>query len=163
MLWHLTKEDYIMQDKYVPGMYVREWHRQNTGRLRSIGKPWHTARLQRQTDEIHVDEMPTMSMPVSNPTRRLLALDAQGRPYLKKSGKDRDLVELCDEIVREYRFLAGEYPAELVLSAFRYLTLDIVSRRFGGYCTFNGEMYIPYVYDASVGFPDYCIMARGIS
>lgn len=104
-----------------------------------------------------------MSIPVPKHTERLLPLDAQGRPYLKKAGTDRALLELCDEIIREYRFLAGEYPAEIVLSAFRYLMLDPVSKRFGGYCTFNGDMYIPYTYDAAIHFPDFCIMARGIA
>lgn len=153
---------YNQQKSYVPGMYVRAWHRMKTDQLRSISvKRLQPVRLQR-TDELHVDEMPTVPIRVpTKTTERLLPLDKQGRPYLKKSAKDRPLLDLCDEIIREYRFLAGEYPSELVLSAFRYLTLDQISRRFGGYCTFNGDMFIPYTHDASICFPDYCIMARG--
>lgn len=152
----------MQQERYIPGMYVREWRRKNSGKLRSVRKPWQPVRLERVTDEIHIDDIPTISMRVPKATERLLPLDSQGRPHLKKTGKDRPLLDLCDEIIREYRFLAGEYPAELVLSAFRYLTLDPVSRRFCGYCTFSGDVFIPYVYDASIRFPDYCIMARGV-
>jgi hypothetical protein len=151
------------ENTYVPGMYVRAWHRQNSGQLRSIKKPWQPVRLERVTDEIHVDDMPTMPIPAIKTTRRLLALDNQGRPYLKKADKDRALLDLCDEMISEYRTLSGEFPAELVLSAFRYLTLDPVSKRYGGYCTSDGGMYIPYTYDANIRFPDYCIMARGIA
>jgi hypothetical protein len=153
----------MQQERYVPGMYVRAWNRRNTGKLRSVRKPWQPVRLERTTDEISIDDMPTVPIRVSKVTERLLLLDKQGRPYLKKAAKDRGLLDLCDEAIREYRFLSGEFPAELVLSAFRYLTLDPVSRRFGGYCTFNGDMYIPYSYDATIRFPDYCIMARGIA
>lgn len=158
----------MQQERYIPGMYVRAWRRFNTGPLKIAGKlemkkrP-HPVRLERATDEIHIDDMPTVPIRAPKTTERLLPLDAQGRPYLKKSGQDRRLLDVCDEIIREYRFLAGEFPAELVLSAFRYLTLDHVSRRFGGYCTSNGDMYIPYAYDAAIRFPDYCIMARGIA
>jgi alpha-L-fucosidase len=151
------------KEGYTPGMYVRAWHRQNTGQLRSIGKPWQHVRLQR-TDELSLDDMPTMPIPViSKATKKLLALDGQGRPYLKRADKDRLLLDLCDELIREYRYFSGEYPAELVLSAFRYLTLDPISKRYGGYCTADGKTYIPYTYDASIRFPDYCIMARGIA
>ncbi len=153
----------MQQNGYTPGMYVRAWHRQNTGKLRSVRKPWQAVRLERATDEIHVDDMPTAPIRVPKATERLLPLDSQGRPCLKKAGQDRPLLDLCDEIIQEYRFLAGEFPSELVLSAFRYLTLDAVSKRFGGYCTFNGDMFIPYAYDASMTFPDFCIMARGIA
>jgi len=150
------------QETYIPGMYVRAWHRMNTGQLRSVGKPWQHVRLQK-TDELNLDDMPTMPIPVVKVTERLLPLDSQGRACLKKTDKDRPLLDLCDELIREYRSLSGEYPAELVLSAFRYLTLDPVSKRYGGYCTADGRMYIPYTYDASIRFPDYCIMARGVA
>jgi len=151
------------QEAYIPGMYVRAWHRLNSGQLRSVRKPWHTVKLERATDEIHIDDMPTMPIPIPKITERLLPLDNQGRPCLKKTDKDRPLLDLCDELIREYHDLSGEYPAELVLSAFRYLTLDSVSKRFGGYCTFNGDRYIPYRYDTGIHFPDYCIMARGMA
>lgn len=151
------------QDSYIPGMYVRAWHRLNTEQLRSMRKPWQVVRLERVTDEICVDDLPTMPIPIPKTTERLLPLDGQGRACLKKTDKDRPLLDLCDELIREYRYLSGGYPSELVLSAFRYLTLDPVSKRYGGYCTADGSTYIPYTYDASIRFPDYCIMARGVA
>lgn len=150
----------MQQQNYVPGMYVRAWRRMNTGQLRSIGKPWQHVRLQR-TDELITDEMPTMPIPISKITKRLLPLDKQGRPYLKRAEKDRSLLDLCDELIQQYRLLSGEYPAELVLSAFRYLTLDPVSKRFGGFYTPDAKLLIPYMFDPTIRFPDYCVMARG--
>lgn len=142
------------QRGYRPGMYLRE-HQRTTGKLRSV-------RLQR-TDEICVDDLPTMPIRVPKVTERLLPLDKQGRPYLKRADQDRPLLDLCEVVIREYHQVSGEYPAELVLSAFRFLNLDPVSARFGGFYTTDAKMLIPYVYDPTIHFPDYCVMARGMA
>lgn len=152
----------MRQEGYTPGMYVRAWHSQNRGQPRSLGKPWQVVRLQK-TDELNLDDMPTMPISTGRhkTTERLLPLDKQGRPYLKKTNQERSLLDLCDEIIYEYHYISGEYPVELVLSAYRFLNLDATSARFGGFYTADAKMLIPYVLDPSIRFPDYCVMARG--
>ncbi len=79
-------------------------------------------------------ELPAIQVqrPVRMPatTRPLLPLDAKGRPYCETLNPYEETQALVQALVERYISLQGEYPAVILLSAFRYLTWGVWQKSY---------------------------------
>ncbi len=102
---------------YVPGMLMREWHRQNSKEieLAEIDAALSMAQIADaptiQTVAIRVQDVPS------------LPDDIGGEPFVKLIDAQKSTMELVEEAVHRYFELYHRYPHMVLLSPLRYLAI----------------------------------------